>query len=141
MLNNLDSLKKVADSTAVKDLGVPKFLVNKWLNIQNGKSKFAEINCQIDNKDDVSVYSETTQSIISAKIKPRFINQKKESMKIDAIGDIFNNFERRDRSQTIKKTKAIEKVLENTFKVINEFGQSIDASEQSRGEGIFYDYK
>ena len=26
---------------SIQDLGVPKFLVNKWLNIKKGKSKFA----------------------------------------------------------------------------------------------------
>ena len=71
-----DSLHNVANSSAVKDLGVPKFLVNKWLNIQNAKSKFADLNCQFDNKDDVSVYSETTQSVLSSKIMPRFLYQK-----------------------------------------------------------------
>lgn len=74
--NNQESLQNVANSSAVKDLGVPKFLVNKWLNIQNAKSKFADTNCQFDNKDDVSVYSETTQSMLSTKIQPRFLNQK-----------------------------------------------------------------
>ena len=26
----------------MQDLGVPKFLINKWLNVQNSKSKFAD---------------------------------------------------------------------------------------------------
>ena len=39
---NQDSLIKLIDSSGIQDLGVPKFLINKWLNIQNKKSKFAE---------------------------------------------------------------------------------------------------
>lgn len=42
---------------AAQDLGVPKFLVNKWLNIKEGKSKFNQKSCQIDNPADVSEYS------------------------------------------------------------------------------------
>jgi hypothetical protein len=50
----------------IKDLGVPKFLVNKWLNIKQDKSRFVDPNCQVDNKDDVSSYSETTLSKLSS---------------------------------------------------------------------------
>lgn len=42
---------------AACDLGVPKFLVNKWLNLKNSKSKFIQKSCQIDNAADVSEYS------------------------------------------------------------------------------------
>jgi hypothetical protein len=40
--------------------------VNKWLNIGAKKSKFGQPGCQVDNKEDVSVYSESTYSKISS---------------------------------------------------------------------------
>jgi hypothetical protein len=63
---NVEDMKlKNAQQKGVKDLGVPKFLVNKWLNIQNPKSKFQ--NCKIYNPSDVSVFSsevsESTKTI------------------------------------------------------------------------------
>lgn len=51
-----NSSEQDAANTA-HDLGVPKFLVNKWLNVQNPKSKFVKKSCQIDNAADVSEYS------------------------------------------------------------------------------------
>lgn len=44
----------------MKDIGVPKFLVNQWLGIQPEKSGFQKPENQVDNQDDVSIYSETT---------------------------------------------------------------------------------
>lgn len=48
------------------NFGVPQFLINKWLNIGNKKSKFIEKRCQIDNQDDVSVPTDTVRSSISS---------------------------------------------------------------------------
>ena len=63
----------------IKDLGVPKFLVNKWLNIQNGKSKFVQKSCQIDNSADVSMTSEYTAS--NKSIAPPQILEEKQRRK------------------------------------------------------------
>lgn len=63
----------------IKDLGVPKFLVNKWLNIQNGKSKFVQKSCQIDNSADVSMASEYTVS--NKSIAPPKIPEEKQRRK------------------------------------------------------------
>lgn len=62
-MNYLD----ISSKKEIKDLGVPKFLVNKWLNIGLKKSKFEQAHCQIDNQEDVSVYSESSCSKISSK--------------------------------------------------------------------------
>jgi hypothetical protein len=45
---------------ALKDIRVPRFLINKWLNIEIPKSKFIKESCRIDNADDVSEYSESS---------------------------------------------------------------------------------
>lgn len=53
---------------------------------------------------------------------------------MDNFGDMFNNFEGRDRSKTIKKPKVPETGLESSFKIIDELKQSIDISEKSKGK-------
>lgn len=47
------------DYSKLKDLGVPKYLINQWLGIQPEKSGFKKPENQVDNKDDISIYSET----------------------------------------------------------------------------------
>ena len=66
---------------------MPKFLVNKWLNIKQDKSKFTQLRCQVDNKDDVSVYSETTMSIVSSP-KLRQISLKKQTSKFSSSNNV-----------------------------------------------------
>ncbi|CAI2379987.1 unnamed protein product [Moneuplotes crassus] len=61
---------------SAQDLGVPKFLVNKWLNVQNQKSKFVQKSCQIDNAADVSEYSVTSKT---SKNTTALDNYRKES--------------------------------------------------------------
>ena len=50
------------DTKKIEEIGVPRFLVNQWLNIQPKKSSFVNEENQVDDKEDVSVYSETTMS-------------------------------------------------------------------------------
>ena len=47
------------------NMGVPKFLVNKWLNVGWTKSKFVQKSWQIDNEDDVSKTSDWSRSSVS----------------------------------------------------------------------------
>ena len=80
----------------IKNMNVPKFLINKWLNIQNQKSKFAQRANQFDNEEDISIYSEITQSnksvinsnlaISSMKRRSR-ISSKKSSSQLVKQGD------------------------------------------------------
>ena len=57
---------------------------------------------------------------------------------MDNFGDMFNNFEGRDRSKTIKKLKVSETELESSFKIIDELKQSVDISEKSKGKIVLY---
>ena len=53
------------NQNVTNNLGLPKFLVNKWLNIKPNKSKFNNSQNRVDNADDVSVYTDTTISKLS----------------------------------------------------------------------------
>ena len=56
---------------------MPKFLVNKWLNVSMAKSKFGEDRCKIDNPADISEYSVTTRSnknVLSPKLSDQQIS-------------------------------------------------------------------
>jgi hypothetical protein len=50
---------------AALSVGVPKFLVQKWLNIEGPKSKFNQKSCQVDNEEDISEYSEYSMTSMS----------------------------------------------------------------------------
>jgi len=80
---------------------VPKFLVNKWLNIGQEKSKFVDPNCQLDNKDDVSVYSESNFSKFSSPKGRKFGRVPKFSKfsNSNLASKIFKN----DRSEAISQ--------------------------------------
>mmetsp|Transcript_13373 Transcript_13373/g.15506 ORF Transcript_13373/g.15506 Transcript_13373/m.15506 type:complete len:153 (-) Transcript_13373:1246-1704(-) len=104
--NTDKSQLKIVDNSAIQDLGVPKFLVNKWLNIQAEKSKFSSIRCQVDNKDDVSVYSETTQPLLSSKLVESALLQESSKVLNLNFEELVMGGQARDRSSTYYKKSA-----------------------------------
>ena len=62
-------------------MGVPKMLAKKWLKVDNYKSWFVEKKNQIDNAEDISIYSETSNSVISSASRKL---KNKQSQKFEA---------------------------------------------------------
>lgn len=109
----------IANSEKIKELGVPRALVNKWLNIQQNKSKFKELRCQVDNKDDVSVYTETTYSKISSPCM--------HSALLAAKGAKFSN---KNVASVFKKSKLSEK----SFNIEPTKGQGVESRNTIRNQ-------
>jgi len=82
-----------AQKMAIKELGLPKSLVNKWLDIENPKSWFVKKRCQVDNSADVSLasseFSNSTKSIVKDSLsknidrRPSFFKNSAKVIKAD----------------------------------------------------------
>ncbi|CAI2359754.1 unnamed protein product [Moneuplotes crassus] len=103
---------------AIQNLGVPKFLVNKWLNVKNTRSHFRQSHCQIDNKDDVSIYSGSSFSIVSP------IKMSKKSFISNKINNKASTSMRKSEVCVDFSSKIGQEPCGNVPKVKSKFSQS-----------------